>query len=81
MKYAYPKPQDVGISIPFNLIEKKYCSGFLHALKGGSLSKIEYLKQSFGEGFRAGKLYLRELRRKQGVVNFPVQGKIKFRAF
>lgn len=80
MMYSYPKPRDVGITIPDNLIEERFCSGFLHALKGGKINKVEQLKRSFGEGFRAGKLYLAWLRRKQGIFSFPLQGRMRFRA-
>lgn len=80
MQYSYPKPQDVSIRIPRHLIEERFCAGFEHALKGGQLSKIEYFRLSFREGYRAGKLYLREVRRSQGVLTFPVQGRMRFRA-
>ena len=75
----YPEPQEVGIRTPGHLVQERFRSGFEHALKGGQLNKVEYLKLSFREGFRAGKLYLRELRRAKGIVNFPLQGKIKLR--
>ncbi len=76
----YPEPQDIGIPIPRTLIKDRFRSGFRHALKGGQLNRVEYFRLSFREGFRAGKLYLRELRRSQGIVNFPLQGKMRFRA-
>lgn len=77
---TYPEPQDIGIPIPRTLIKDRFRSGFRHALKGGQLDRVEYFRLSFREGFRAGKLYLRELRRSQGIVNFPLQGKMRFRA-
>ena len=77
MQYSYPKPQDVNIKIPKHLIEERFQAGFQHAFKGGQLSKIEQLRLSFREGYRAGKLYLRELRRSQGILTFPVQGRMK----
>ena len=49
-------------------------------MQGGQLNRVEYLRLSFREGYRAGKLYLRDLRRAQGIVNFPLQGKMRFRA-
>ncbi len=79
MRYTYPTPQDVGIGIPVHLIAERFRSGFLHALKGGQIRKTEHLKLSFREGYRAGKLYLRELRRSNGVLTFPVQGRMKFK--
>lgn len=80
MTYTYPEPQEVGIRIPLILIEDRFRAGFKHALVGGKLLKVEYLRRSFLEGFRAGKLYLRELRRAQGIINFPLQGKIRITA-
>lgn len=80
MRYAYPSPQDVGIKIPPHLMEDRFCSGFRHALEGGQITKAEQLRQSFREGYRAGKLFLRELRRRSGIVEFPFKGRIKFRA-
>ena len=77
--FKYPEPQDLGIRIPRTLIKDRFRSGFQHALKGGQLNRVEYFRLSFREGFRAGKLYLRELRRAQGIVNFPLQGKMRFR--
>ena len=79
MQYSYPNPRDVNIKIPKHLIHDRFCAGFRHALQGGQLSKIEQLKLSFREGYRAGKLYLREVRRSQGVLTFPLQGRMKFR--
>ena len=61
------------------MIEERFCEGFQHALKGGQLCKIEQLRLSFREGYRAGKLYVRELRRSQGILTFPVQGRMKFK--
>lgn len=77
--FKYPEPKDLGIRIPRTLIKDRFRSGFRHALTGGKLNRVEYFRLSFREGFRAGKLYLRELRRAQGIVNFPVQGKMRFR--
>ena len=79
MQYSYPKPQDVNIRIPRHLIEERFCEGFQYALKGGQLCKVEQLRLSFREGYRAGKLYVRELRRSQGILTFPVQGRMKFK--
>jgi hypothetical protein len=80
MNYRYPEPQEVGIEVPLTFVEDRFRAGFRHALIGGKLLKPEYLRRSFREGFRAGKLYLRELRRAQGVVSFPLQGKIRLTA-
>ena len=79
MKYTYPTPQDVGIEIAPHLMKDRFCRGFEHALKGRQISRVEHLRQSFREGYRAGKLYLRELRREQGIVEFPMKARMKFR--
>lgn len=81
MQYAYPEPTDVGIQIPPHLMEVRFRSGFLHALKGGQLTEVEMMRLSFREGFRAGKLYLRELRRELGILEFPMKAHVKVRAY
>jgi len=80
MNYLYPEPQEVGVKIPRYLRRERFCLGFRHALTGGQISQVEHLRLSFREGFRAGKLHLRELRRAQGIINFPLQGKMKLKA-
>ena len=75
----YPMPQEVGVRIPIHVQEQRFCAGFEHGLKGLQLNRAEHLQLSFREGFRAAKLYLKTLRRTQGVVNFPRQGRIRFR--
>ena len=77
---TYPEPQDIGLQIPRCLVRDRFQSGFHHALKGGQLTRREHLRLSFREGFRAGKLYLRELRRAQGILTFPFKAKVKLRA-
>jgi len=79
MKYEYPDPHDVGIKIPPHLIKQRFRGGFLHALKGYQITRTEHFRLSFREGYRAGKLYLREVRRQRGIINFPFQGKITFK--
>jgi len=74
-----PTPADIGLRIPRHLIADRFRQGFHHALSGGQINRVEHLRLSFREGFRAGKLYLREVRRRQGIVEFPVTGKIKMR--
>lgn len=80
MKYVYPEPKDVGVEIPPHLVEARFRSGFLHALRGGQITSVEQLRESFRFGFRAGKLLCRDLRRRQGVVSFPVQGRVRVRS-
>ena len=79
MKYEYPDPHDVGIKIPRHLIKQRFRGGFLHALKGNHITRTEHLRLSFREGYRAGKIFLREERRRRGIIDFPFQGKIKFK--
>lgn len=77
---AYPTPRDAGVKIPRNLIEDRFNNGFEHALKGGHLTQIEYFRRSFRLGFRAGKLYVREVRRMRGIIQFPFSGRVRLRA-
>jgi len=76
MENVYPKPQEVGVRIPPHLKQERFCAGFRHGLEGGQLDKVEYMRLSFREGFRAAKLYLRELRRSRGVLDFPARWKV-----
>ena len=80
MAARYPTPQDVGIKIPNRLIEKRFCSGFQHALQGKQITRTEHLRLSFREGYRAGKLYIREQRNTQGVLTFPFKAQVRMRA-
>jgi len=79
MRHVYPEPEDVGIAIPGHLVEARFRSGFRHALQGGQITRREHLRKSFRFGFRAGKLLCRELRRRQGVLAYPLQGRIAVR--
>ena len=79
MNYQYPSPADVGINIPTTLREDRFEAGFLHALKGQHLNKREHLRLSFREGFRAAKLYLTYLRKQQGILEFPMKTRMKFK--
>jgi len=78
MRYTYPEPEDVGITIPPHIKNDRFYSGFRHALEGGQITQVKQLQLSFREGYRAGKLYLRTERKKRGVTNFPLQGRIRF---
>jgi len=80
MDNRYPKPADVGIRIPPTLKQERFCAGFEHGLKGGQLDRIEYMKLSFREGFRASRMYLRELRRSRGILEFPARWRIRMSA-
>jgi hypothetical protein len=69
----------LGIKLPAYLRQDRFDAGFLHALKGGHLTRAEYFRLSFRMGFRAAKLYLREVRRRQGILEFPFRGKMILR--
>lgn len=79
MPHHYPTPAEAGIRIPADLNQQRFCDGFLHALKGGHLTEVAYLKRSFREGFRAAKFYLRRVRQAQGIREFPMRGRIRLR--
>ena len=76
----YPTPQELGICIPGHLRQDRFNRGFHHALKGGQLNRVEYLRLSFREGYRAAKLYLRDVRRQQGILTFPMKAHVHMRA-
>ena len=75
----YPTPQELGIRIPTHLRETRFMHGFEHALKGGHLTRAEYFRLSFREGYRTGKLFLRELRRSRGILEFPMKAHVHIR--
>lgn len=80
MRHSYPEPQEVGIAIPRHLMEERFRSGFRHALEGGQITLAAQLRLSFREGYRAGKLYLRELRRSKGIIEFPMRARVRISA-
>ncbi len=80
MRHTLPTPEDAGVKIPPDLRGGRFCAGFDHALKGGQLSSAECLQRSFRLGYRAAKLYLRQLHKQQGTLSFPIQGRLKIRA-
>ncbi|MFL6621034.1 MAG: hypothetical protein ACJ8J7_12530 [Sulfurifustaceae bacterium] len=73
MAHHYPTPGQIGLKIPPYLIADRFSAGFNHGLKGGQLDHVEYFRRSFRLGFRAAKLYLREVRRQQGILQFPAR--------
>ena len=79
MNYHYPTLRDLGLKIPSSLYEDRFNSGFLHALKGGRLDEMEYFRLSFRMGYRAAKIYLREVRRERGIIDFPLRVKFKIK--
>lgn len=78
-KYKYPTLEEAGIAIPSGCDEQRFRQGFDHSIRGGQLNKIEYLKKSFRYGFRAGRLFLKDVRKANGIVEFPFMGKIKMK--
>ncbi len=79
-KVVYPSSGELGIPIPTSLMPERFEAGFQHALHGGQIREASQLRRSFGAGYRAGKLYLRALRRQQGIVEFPLMGKLRVRS-
>ena len=79
-RHDYPSPRDIGLRLPSEFRSDRYCAGFEHALKGGHLTEAEFLRLSFRMGFRAAKRYLRELRRQQGIIEFPLRARFRMTA-
>jgi len=79
MRYVYPAPRDIGMKIPRDIRVGRFEEGFKHALKGGHLTDVKYFRRSFRLGFRAAKLYLREVRRHRGILDFPMRGRVRLR--
>ncbi len=79
MQYQYPTPTELGIEVPSDLMPERFQAGFRHALTGGQICQAPHLRRSFREGYRAAKLYLRWLRRRQGVLEFPMRGRFTTR--
>ena len=77
--YTYPTPRDIGVQIPPDIRENRFNAGFEHAMKGGHLTEVEYFRRSFRLGFRAAKLYLRQVRRQRGILDFPLRARIRLR--
>ena len=77
MRKILHRPYELGINWGRRFRQDRYQAGFDHALKGGRLDQVDYLRLSFRAGFRAAKLYARELRRRHGVLDFPMRSKFK----
>lgn len=80
MQNIYPTPQQIGLTVPADLVKVRFDAGFEHALKGGHLTEVEYFRRSFRLGFRSAKLYLREVRRRRGIIEFPLRVRMRLRA-
>lgn len=79
IRHCYPNPAEAGVRIPPHLLADRFAAGFDHALKGGQLHRVEYFRRSFRLGFRAAKLYVREVRRQRGVLQFPARYRLRLR--
>ena len=80
MQYRYPTPSEAGVDIPPVVHEKLFNEGFRYGLEGGSLDKPACMRFSFRMGVRAAKFYLRQVRRSQGIIEFPQCWKFRIRA-
>jgi hypothetical protein len=80
MAHHYPTPRELGLKLPADIREDRFNAGFEHGLKGGQIDRVEYFRRSFRLGFRAAKLYLRAVRRRQGVLEFPLRTRVRLRA-
>ena len=80
MPSSYPSPRDIGLKIPADLRKNRFNAGFEHALKGGHLTEAEYFRRLFRMGFRAAKLFLRKVRRRRGILDFPMRARIRLRS-
>ena len=80
MSFNYPNPQHLGIKIPPSLRAGRFSRGFEHALRGGQLDNVDYFRLSFRMGYRTAKLYLREVRRQRGILDFPMRARFRQKA-
>lgn len=80
MTCHYPTPHDIGVKIPATLRPDRFRRGFDHALRGGQLDRVEYFRLSFRIGFRTAKLYLRDERRRRGILDFPFRARFRQKA-
>lgn len=72
-KTRRPHASEVGLHIPTHVDKKLFEQGFSRGMQSNTLT---IFKASYRAGFRAAKLTLRELRRQQGIVDFPVRAKM-----
>ncbi len=76
MKRILPKPEELGVTVPKHVKEDLYRKGFEHSIGGGQITKREHLRASFRAGFRDGRIFLREERRRRGILEFPVKWRL-----
>ena len=80
MPKPYPNLREPGLKVPSTLRPERFSRGFDHALRGGHLDNIEYFRLSFRMGYRTAKLYLREVRRQRGILDFPMRARFRQKA-
>lgn len=78
IKTKLPTPKEVGITTPNVINKERYEEGFQHGLISNKLLKPEHLRASFREGFRAAKLYLKQLYKDRNVTVMPTKARMKF---
>lgn len=74
-----PKPDEVGVTIPKTIDQELFKAGWEHGLVSNKLLTREHLKASFREGFRAAKLYIRQLYADRGISVLPMTARVKVR--
>lgn len=73
LKPRAARAHEVGIQIPNHVDRELFQQGFDYGMRSNTLT---IFKASYRAGFRAAKLKLRELRRQQGIVDFPMRSKM-----
>lgn len=71
---------DVTVEATGTLRRDLYEAGYACGLRGGRLDRVAYFRLSFRAGFRAAKLALRARRRREGLLEFPLTGRISVKA-
>lgn len=77
-KGKLPTPKEIGVTIPKSHNKEMFEEGFQHGLVSNKLLEHKHLKASFREGFRAAKLYLREMYKSKNVTVMSMKARIKF---
>ncbi len=80
MTYDYPNPLELALKIPPRLRAARFSRGFEYALRGGHLDNVGYFRLSSRVGYRTAKRYLREIRRRRGILDFPLRARFRQKA-
>lgn len=64
---------EVMVQVPARVDRALFEQGYSRGMQSNTLT---IFKASYRAGFRAAKLKLRELRRQQGIVDFPMRAKM-----